>query len=270
MSGQASDFLYRNAPLIEVIAELHWELVQLTALPGAAVDPNFRTVAPQLESVLRENGFTFVSQIQPPQIPDELLSYRPRIQYRKSHGLWPVYQHGPGIFTCNMVPPYQGWSEFRNILERGLRLFFQASGQSSETLKFTKCELRYIDGFTGKHGLNDAWSFIENELGISLKLRDEFKQFSDEDRSPSSKIEVMLPIEGGASLALMVAPGRTNGEPAVILDIKFTQNMSGANMLPEALIERFDKAHDHLRRAFQILTSETLKERMGPKDPIKE
>ena len=144
--------LYKNAALVEVIAELHWELKPIQIAPGAKVDPFYDLFREKFFAAAKAKGFAFQETIIPKEVPAELLPNKPRERLRASEGAWPLYQIGPGIFTVNVVPPYSGWLDFRKTLAEGLKLLIESYPSAEQYMKVTHLELRYIDAFTSRHG----------------------------------------------------------------------------------------------------------------------
>ena len=69
----SQDYLLQNAPLVEVIAEVHWKLQVLKSAPNAAIDPQFSLFEPEFRKVTAGEGFHHVDRLLPPDFPAELL-----------------------------------------------------------------------------------------------------------------------------------------------------------------------------------------------------
>jgi uncharacterized protein (TIGR04255 family) len=163
----ASDFLYQNAPLIEVITELHWSLQPLIAIPNAAIDPHFAILSSKFTELARETGFVHVERLLPEQIPLEMMPHRAVFRFRRAAETWPLFQVGPGVFTANIVPPYQGWGDFRQSISSGLDLLLASYPLRPSYFRIEKLELRYIDGFTKRHASPNTF----RSYGISYHWR---------------------------------------------------------------------------------------------------
>jgi uncharacterized protein (TIGR04255 family) len=178
----ANDFLYENAPLVEVIAEFRWDIQRIQSLPNAAIDPHFSKFEAEISSRLSAEGFGTIESLVPPNIPIELLANRVLKRFRPQPDKWPVFQIGPGLFTVNMTPPYGGWTQFRKILERGVDYLLASYPMPEDYLHFRQFELKYIDAFTERHGFKEMRSFLSDYMNINIAVPNElWAQASDED-----------------------------------------------------------------------------------------
>ena len=125
----AMDYLYDKAPLVEVIAEIHWALKKLDTAPGAKIDPYYDLFKDAFLAYAKTTGLTDVQDLVPTVVPPELLPNQPRLRLRTAPGRWPLAQLGPGIITANIVPPYKGWP-------RSNRFFTKSSMVCSNTIHF--------------------------------------------------------------------------------------------------------------------------------------
>ena len=141
-----TDFIYENAPLIEVIVELRWGLVSLASMPGAAVDPVFPRASGRFNEAASKIGFSHVERLIPPEVPLEVVAYQPVFRLRREANKWPLFQIGPGLLSCNVVMPYAGWGAFRRIVESGLQVFDQTFKVSEGLIEPNMVHLRYING----------------------------------------------------------------------------------------------------------------------------
>lgn len=108
-----STITYENAPLIELIVELRWE-VSTTPVPGAppfitdksaVFDQWFNKFSSQLE----ELGYHNLERLIPHDFPPA--AHQPIFRYKKkADSSFPIIQLGHGIFTINAGPPdYISW-----------------------------------------------------------------------------------------------------------------------------------------------------------------
>ncbi len=65
--AESSDFIYENAPLVEVIAEVRWRLVRIVSIPGAELDPMFERGYGKLKDLLEQEGFRHLERSVPEQ-----------------------------------------------------------------------------------------------------------------------------------------------------------------------------------------------------------
>lgn len=268
------DYLYKNAPLIEVIAEIRWDLVHLRAIPGGAVDPHYQEAAEGLSRLLEERGYTHTEQLIPPELPPELTPGKPIVRFRRQPGKWPLYQFGPGVFTCNIVPPYGGWADFRSVVEAGFADLYEAYPSAEEILKVNLHELRYIDGFGKTHGVSYPTgfaTFLKNELNIRLSLREGFvEQFSNtlDKVQYTGEFRFPLSLPENAYASVRFGPGKAKGEPIIMIELQVQYSGEPDQTSPDRILAWMDEAHNSLHDMFEAITSDALKEKMGPKQEI--
>jgi len=93
----------KNSPLIEVIFEMRWELVEIA--PMQLIDPNYKLMLGQLFERLKDT-YPYYEQLPASSIPDEAATYIVQHRFRKDKDKWPLVQVGPGIVTLNNVEQY--------------------------------------------------------------------------------------------------------------------------------------------------------------------
>jgi uncharacterized protein (TIGR04255 family) len=259
-----NDFLYENAPLVEVIAEFRWDIQRIESLPNAAIDPHFPTFEAEISARLSRDGFGTVESLVPPNIPIELLANRVLKRFRPQPNKWPVFQIGPGLFTINIAPPYGGWAKFRRILKKGVDYLLASYPMPEAYLHFRQFELKYIDAFTERHGFREMRSFLSDYLNINVSLPDElWAQTSDE--APvliTSEIHLPLIEQNGSRGIIRLGSGQTDNQNAAVLELAVRR----VGSLPDraAIMHWMDGAHETVRSWFQLLTNQRMKEMMGP------
>lgn len=265
-----ADYVYEHAPLVEVIAEVRWSVISLSAIPGGAVDPAFRLGRDKFTERAKKLGYVQVEELAPAQVPIEILGRRPLLRFRKQKNKWPLYQIGQGIFSCNIVPPYDGWMDFRQSLRLGLEALFEALPLGSDFGRLEKLELRYIDAFTAEHGLKSYDAFVREALGIGVSVREGLAQVSGGQPIEFSTVEIQFPLrEENSRLLLKVSPGEKDGIPAAIAEFRVTAQNGNRFTEAEHVGDWMDFAHGRLHSAFEFTTSKKLKEKMGPKHLVK-
>lgn len=259
------DFIYENAPLIEVIAEVRWVLIPLRAIPGAQVDPHFGAFTQEFARAVKLGGYIFDEMIIPPNVPLELFAGQPVRRFRRKPGGWPLFQIGPGLLTANIVPPYKGWAIFREVLSEGLSLLFDAYPLASQYLHINRMELRYIDAFVREHGYDPSGDFLASNLGIEVRMPDGI--VLDSARSSYTNIEIFLQTNRpeNSTGILKFVRGFKNDNDALIGELVIRQEKILENAEIKFIKTWFDEAHEMLGIWFDVMAKDQLKERMGPK-----
>lgn len=268
----ATDFLYTTAPLVEVIAEIHWELQPLLAIPNAALDPHFAVLSREFGRITRDAGYDFTERMIPEQMPTEMFPHMPLIRYRRSAKEWPLFQLGPGILTVNIVPPYNGWDNYRYYVRQAVDWLFLSYPLPHDYLKLKKLELHYLDGFTSRLGFKKFRQFINTSFVLSIDVPEHIAQLSNAPDDTVFQLEMQLPIGTPSdSLAVLkLAPGTVGTEQAVIMELLCRTEQMAERQDSDSVLRWMDGAHGVLRRLFDVITSEPLKTAMGPKIELKE
>jgi uncharacterized protein (TIGR04255 family) len=260
----ANDFLYQNAPLVEVIAEFRWDIQRIESLPTAAIDPHFPIFEAAISSRLSGEGFGTIESLAPPNVPIELLANRVLRRFRPQPNQWPVFQIGPGLFTVNMTPPYGGWARFRTLLAQGLNSLLASYPMPDVYLHFRQFELKYIDAFTDRHGFRDMRSFLSDYMTVNITAPPDLWAQASDDGPVLIASEISLPLKtpNGSRGIIRLGSGQANNQDAVVLELAVQRIGS----LPDrmAILDWMDGAHSTVRSWFQLLTNQRMKKMMGP------
>ena len=267
-----SEYLYENAPLIEVIAEVHWALKALQTAPSSRIDPYYDLFREQFLHYVSERGLINQQELVPSIVPPELFPNQPQLRIRKRTGRWPLAQVGPGILTANIVPPYNGWREFSPFVGMLIDGLFQSYPMATKTLRVEKLHLRYINGFGQNFGYGHYAEFAQSMLGIQAPLPQEFEQSRTLDSTRSNYLLEyrFLNTEPRNSIGLVrVAPGTVNGASALVMELhcesKFEQGKSTG---VEQVKSWFEGAHDCISLNFDALATQDLKAKMGERREV--
>lgn len=273
-----ADFLYENAPLIEVIAEMRWAMTPLASMPGNFIDPYFDATSEEFIRLAKESGFGAVERLVPEPIPLELVAGQPIYRFRQKSERWPLYQLGPGVFTANIIPKYSGWAAFRAVISEGLSLLEKSFPNPDKLLRVEATDLRYVDAFTEAHGLEkeNFSQFAEEHLGLKLVLRDGLLDtFAASSESAVAVVEFRVSAKSPANTDLIIkaSPGRkteNNGidVPALIVELRAASKPPKQAFARDKITDWMDEAHELLRNSFEHMSSEHLKEKMGPRQAI--
>ena len=235
---------FKNAPLVEIIAELRWlppYLVpqggQLEGVPPQVMMPIPMFNANKAEEfymrfggVAYQAGFQRSERLVPPGFPVQLgqaiYRYKPAETAPNDLMRSALFQVGPGVFSANAIPPYKSWTEFAPIVARGVEALLNSRDDSEKDLPFSGVSLRYIDAFgPGLRTTRSPGQFIKEVLGFVMTLPGPVAEHAEDIESVTSQHQFIIPVQGGMTMSLAVNEGLFNGEPAVILDT--TVSVSG-------------------------------------------
>lgn len=258
----ADELLYPNAPLVEVIVELHWKLKPVLGGRMGESDPFLELFMKDFAEWAKGNGFPHEDRVVPQSVPLEFLAHKGLVQYRPERNKWPLYQVGPGVLTVNATPPYGGWTKFRPVVMRGVEALFATYPMAAKTLVFEKLELHYIDAFRKEHGVKAPAAFLRDELKLVAALPGalfEFGSGSPEDVTTAGEVTIPLKQPKDSVGVLRYGPGLVNNTPAILLDFTIA---SKPETTPSARtdIERWlEDAHTVCSKWFQALLSPSVR-----------
>ena len=266
------DFLYENAPLIEVIAEIRWALQDVMAPSGVRIDPHFQAFAEDFRSAAAEKGFGFVERVVPENVPLEMVPYNVVFRYRKRQNQWPCMQIGPGVLTVNHVPPYKGWAEFEPHVASMIDMLLSTYPVPERYLHLNLLELRYIDGFQEKLRMTKPGPFIREHLQLHQDFPEAVLELCAgtlDDVEPSGVYRFPVREPANTTGSIQVGTGQANNEPAVLATFKLQLQDPKSIELDRGVLARwYSDAHKTVRNMFQGVTSDELKELMGPRKEI--
>jgi uncharacterized protein (TIGR04255 family) len=262
------NFILENAPLAEVVAEVHWELKPLSMPPEAMLDPYYSDFAEDFSRWAMSNGFPHLEQLVPQEFPVELLPNKPHRRLRRVQNGWPLFHIGPGLLTANIGPPYLGWKDFRPCLQAGLAALMKTYPIADRLLRLKKLELRYLNFFELRHGMDDYARFVANDLKFqapfNLAILDGYRSpKSSPVLSLISEVEVDQPKSSRALIQLNKA--RRGQEEAALLQLTCIQEGQGKLLSEVDAMDWFEQSHVAIREWFMALTPQALKDRVGPK-----
>jgi len=265
-----ADFVFENPPLVEVICEVHWQIQDISIIPGGGVDPQFAVFSEQFAQAAGKNGFRLREDLAPAEVPIEFLARKPTQRYRSGPNTWPLYQIGPGIFTANIVPPYQGWNSFRKALHAGFDMAYASYPIADKLFQIRHVVLRYLNGFTARHGLESLSAFLRTGFNIRADAPDSFKkQFVEGARDITYLLETRFGTASplGGLCAIKIAPGKVKNDNAVILELRISTKREVPNSI-EQTKKWFDTAHDAASAIFLATITDNLRKTFGAERKI--
>ena len=258
--------MYENAPLLEVIAEIHWELRTIDERVGIQTDPYYFLLQDKFIQESIQSGLSHEEEVVPKFVPLEHSASRPRIRLRKKAEDWPVVQLGPGVMTANDAAPYSGWAEFASFLQAQVACLLNTFADVGQSIGLSKLHLRYIDGFDRRFDFVEFPTFAQDMLSFSYPLTKKFREqhvHSESEFTYALDVSFACKAPTKSTGRLKVSPGKLRNEEALILEIS-CETISKDRIQSVAQIEDwFNQAHKAISRQFDSLTTSKLKTLMS-------
>jgi uncharacterized protein (TIGR04255 family) len=267
-----ADYLYEKPPLVEVIADLQWEITPVRSIPvpNSGVDPFFSQTTNALKAHPLLAEYAHHESLTPPDVPLEFFAYQPLVRFRKAANTWPLYQLGPGLWSTNITPPYQGWAEFRPILRNGLKALSECYPAYAQTLRLRRAELRYLDAFPLANTQTGYAEFVKKALLLNATLPAPIVQCAGHPTAVAFQGEFSFPIGTTANLSggIKLSPGAVKGQRSAILELAARSAGSPQSMDPDELLACFDELHYYVRSWFEDLITDDLRVTFGSRREI--
>jgi len=258
---------FQNAPLVEIVAELRWQIPQLAAsdqagnpiqLPIALADNAMTAFFHRITSAVGNHGFDRLEQLVLPGPSMSVLLPQMVYRYRRTDEVPVLAQIGPGMFSVNALPPYKSWDEFRPLLEGGIESLLEALTDKPELT----ASLRYIDAF--KKDLTsdrDARAFATEVLGFRLDLPITLEARLAEGAQARVSFQMVLPVLG-MSMTITVSDGYLGTDPVVLMntDVRIEDALLADK---QVILSTLDKAHDLIHGTFVDMT-QSIRDKLEP------
>ena len=162
----SDSFVLTNAPLKEVIFELHWEL-DFIPQQKIYVDNGFEEAVMNFRNE-RQEEFRHFQLLAPSVIPVTFLNNKVTHRFFKEKGKHPLYQMGPGVFTVNDNNKNYSWEDFKTLIISGIQCLKKS--YTNRELVLSKLELRYIDAVgCGIFGDINKFDFLRQNLKVNAE-----------------------------------------------------------------------------------------------------
>ncbi len=190
---------FKNAPLVEVVAELHWTpqpfLLSNSGAPGQFGLLNSALCKSFFQKFLVEAsklGFSSSERL----VPQGMLVLPNQVVYRLRTGSGTRFLHvGIGVLSANAVPPYQSWDEFLPTLRDSFSAAFDVLRSFGEIGNLNPT-LRYINAFTAAHmGDSDPALFMSEVLNLRPPIPPVLQNQIDNARPIRSTMQLTIPLK---------------------------------------------------------------------------
>jgi uncharacterized protein (TIGR04255 family) len=227
----------KNAPLKEVIFELHWECG--IDSNGAFYDAGFDLAQGKFADKLKAS-YPIHRKILPDGAPIKIFG-APLHQYWKGEFVWPVIQHGQGMIAVNEVEQGYEWeASYKPAL---VNTIHQLIDSYEEKLLFNRLKLQYIDAWD----LNgqDALEFISQQLQTEIR-----NYYQTPGNLRSINIQQNFDLENGLIMSLNIFNGinNENQQPSVIWTTTVERH---SRMNVDEVVESLESAHAEVSEMFK-------------------
>lgn len=233
-----------NKPLVEAILELRWKLQETS--PETKVDQHYKLFLGRFFDRINDE-YPEHKQLKTAKAPDELVGHLVQHQFRVSKDSWPLIQVGPGILTVNSTTEYKWSNDFRPRALKAVSKLFDAYPKI-EDLQVSSIILRYINAVAFDYGANNIYSFLQDNLKLSISLPDNlFKDTAVEDKPKGMHLQSTFKcLKPKGRVSIRIASGKKHQDPAVIWDITFESAGEDMPDMPHGFEAWLDKVHDDI------------------------
>jgi uncharacterized protein (TIGR04255 family) len=220
----------KNAPLKEVIFELHWECPIDSG--GNPYDAGFDLALGKFADKLK-SSFPVHRKLIPDGLPIIRVFGAPMHQYWRGEFAWPVIQHGHGMIAVNEVEQNYEWeASYKPVV---IEVINQLTASYEEKLYFNRIKLQYID----------AWDLNEENPThfIAQKLQTEIRNsYELPGRLRSINVQQNFELKDGSIMSLNIFNGTNNEnqQPSVIWTTTVERQ---SRMNVEEVIDCLESAH---------------------------
>lgn len=260
---------FRNSPLVELIAELHWDtgiMPHEPVMPGDQLNQHedfFRNLIEKTVSAgyvtserLIPNGFPF-----PAHVPVFRFKQAPTTGPTevRAKQLSTLYQVGSGLFTINAIQPYSNWEEFSGVVRTGVTALLNSKPCMLKS--GFKVTLRYVNAFgESLIGTQDLRHFMSEHLGIKVTLPEVLGESPANADSSIPVMQIQTPLTFGV-FKISLGEGSVNNHQALIMENAVEiHDEVGPDV--ENIISELTRARDVIHARFVELTK-SLHSSMG-------
>jgi uncharacterized protein (TIGR04255 family) len=248
---------FKNAPLVELIAELRWDVTRPTAhsvqMPmgiSSEQDQFFM----RLGGELYQHGFQQAERLIPPGFP--VLPQQVVYRFRKhsSEDSSVLFHAGLGVFSTHATPPYRSWDAVKATVEIGVRALLSARAAEDNDKSFSAVTIRYINGFGSD--LTDGREidiFIKDVFGFDIRLPPALIRHIKPNTSLRPNFQFGITLSNGSKMGFLVGEGLVNNQAKIVVDLTIA---SAQPVAPDAdvIMATFTEARNVIHKIFVDLT----------------
>jgi len=241
-----------NAPLVEVVFEVHWKLEgDSSTPPPLQSDPGYSVLADNFVSEASKHGFRLIKKMGAEgMLPAHSVGLR---LYKDENQSFPLWQIGPGIFASNESAAYE-WQAFKKLALDGVKALLSSYPKmKSFALTPNRLELRYIDSFDNSIAAHqNAVKFINEETSLNIDIPP-FLSKKPFGNSLTVNLLFDLPVKNmkDTHFNMRIANGRADEKETIILESKVFTKSDAINM-GKTQVTRIKYIESWLERAHNI------------------
>ncbi|MFV9651957.1 TIGR04255 family protein [Pseudomonas citrulli] len=261
---------FRNAPLIEVIAEIKWGIGSLPPEVLASMSPmGFQTESGDSEAFYSRvseevavRGITRAERLMPPGFPvfPGQVVYRYKSASKLSANLMQV---GPGVFTVNALPPYKSWDDFSHFISEGLDALLASRPASERDSDFASVNLRFINGFGKEYYAKQSRIEFLRGMGFEVGLPGAMDQITKDTTDAKFNLNYTSKLPDGAVVQVNLGEGVKDGAPIQVVELGCTHSYIGPDR--EKLLAVLHDSHSLIESIFLDMTK-NIRDQMIPQE----
>jgi uncharacterized protein (TIGR04255 family) len=229
----------KNAPLKEVIFELHWN--GSVNFPGMPFDAGFELAVGKFAERLKPD-FPVHKPLFPDGVPVKPFGV-PLHQYWKGELVWPVVQHGQGMIAVNEVEQGYEWERgFKPLVFKSVERIMESYESS---LVFNRVKLQYIDAYDLDE--MSPFEFIEQNLQTKITA-----PYQLSERLRNLNVLQVFELEDKSSMQLNITNGINNqNQKQSVIWTTTTEKLGKFNFAD--IVDWLEMAHTETSKMFQTM-----------------
>lgn len=240
-----------NAPLIELVVEVQWDLPQDVAEPEDAVGPSLQTMKryaspfyQRMSHAMSRLGYSQSERLVPTGYSPAPGSPVYRYTDPAEDAETVVYQVGDGSFSVNAFPPYKTWAEFLPAV----------LAAEAEPVEFQQISLNYVDAFDERFwDSTSRYEFLTKTLGFAISMPTGTIEQLNERDPKGAFIQFSGTTRDGDTLLLKAGLAIVVNEPHVVMDTSISHREAVAGNL-EAIVSVLERSHAVIHDSFVAIT----------------
>lgn len=233
----------KNAPLLEVIFELRWNITNQADLGKV------QYLHGDLYALLKDD-FPVRESLIPAGFPSNLLVNSPSYRFRRKENGYPLFQIGPGILSLNTTDEFYEWEEYFSWCKALLSAFLKVYPYDKE--ESFRAGLIYIDFFKLDIAKQNILDFVNKNLSMELKQRFYKTTHLPKSLNFSTSFQTNL---GQLSVALNTGKNSKQDDGLVL-----QTTLSSSDFQPDTsqIVDWLENSHEFSSNLFKEMTKGSL------------